>query len=55
MNVYVLYVLVDETSKKNSVYLYVWLSGYTYVDPGCGHNFEGVSGSEQNLVGVFYV
>ena len=34
INVHVLYVLEDKTSKKNSVCLYV----RTYVDFSCGHN-----------------
>ena len=49
-NVHVLYVLEDKTSKKKfpSVCLYVrGLFMWT--------QFEGVSGSKQNLVGVFYV
>ena len=43
-----IFMLEDKTSKKNSV----CLSVRTYVDT---ITFEGVSGSKQNLVGVFYV
>ena len=57
MNVYVLYDLEDKTSKKN--FLSVCLSVCTYVRTWTFHvdtiTFEGVSGSKQNLVGVFYV
>ena len=41
MNVHVLYALETKQTNKNfrlSVCLYIWLSGCTYVDPGCGHN-----------------
>ena len=65
MNVYVLYVLEDETSTKKfpSVCLFVCLpvclSGClavrTWTFDVDTITFEGVSGSKQNLVGVFYV
>ena len=50
-NVHVLYVLKDKTSKKNSVCLSVctWTFDVDTI------TFEEVSGSKQNLVGVFYV
>ena len=51
MNIHILYVLDDKTSKKN-FRLSVCLSGSLAVDP---ITFEGVSGFKQNLVGVFYV
>ena len=54
-NVHVLYVLEDKTSKKISVGLSSCLAVRTwtfYVDTII---FEGVSGSKQNLVGVFYL
>ena len=60
-HVHVLYVLEDKTSKKKfpSVCLSVCLSIRTYVRTWTFHvdtiTFEGVSGSKQNLVGVFYV
>ena len=45
--------------KKISVYLSVWMSVWMYVRTWTFHadtiTFEGVSGSKQNLVGVFYV
>ena len=49
--VHVLYVLEDKTSKKNAVYLSVctWTFAVDTI------TFEGISGSKQNLVGVFYV
>ena len=52
-NVHVLYVLEDETSNKkiSSVCLAVRTWAF-HVDT---ITFEGVSGSKQNLVGVFYV
>ena len=52
-----LYVLEDKTSHKKcpSICLSVWM----YVRTSTFHvdtiTFEGVSGSKQNLVGVFYV
>ena len=55
MNVHVLYVLEDKRSKKNSVCLSVWLAGCTWTFAVDTITFEGVSGSKQNLVGVFYV
>ena len=61
MNVHVLYVLEDKTSKKNfrlPVYVYVCLSVCLFVRTWTFHvdtiTFEGVSGYKQNLVGVFY-
>ena len=51
MNVHVLYVLEDKTSKKISV----CLSGCTWTFAVDTITFEEVSGSKQNLVGVFYV
>ena len=57
-NVHILYVLEDKTSKKN-FRLSVCLSGCLAVRTWTFHvdtiTFEGVSGSKQNLVGVFYV
>ena len=52
-NVHVLYVLEDKTGKKKipSVCLYVRMRTF-HVDT---ITFEGVSGSKQNFVGVFYV
>ena len=61
MNVHVLYVWEDKTSNKKflSVCLSVWMSvrmsGCTWTFAVDTINFEGVSGSKQNLVGVFYV
>ena len=62
MNVHVLYVLEDKTSKKKfrlsiclSVCLSVRMSGCTWTFATDTITFEGVSGSKQNLVGVFYV
>ena len=56
-NVHVLYVLEDKTSTKN--FPSVCLSGCLAVRTWTFHmdfiTFEGVSGSKQNLVGVFYV
>ena len=61
-NVHVLYVLEDKTSKKNfrlsvclSECLEVWLYVRTWILAVDTITFEGVSGSKQNLVGVFYV
>ena len=58
-NAHVLYVLEDKTSKKISVRLSVCLSGCLAVRTWTFHvdtiTFEGVSGSKQNLMGVFYV
>ena len=57
-NAHVLYVLEDETNKKN-FRLSICLSGCLAVRTWTFHVntiiFEGVSGSKQNLVGVFYV
>ena len=57
-NVHDFYVLEDKTSQKN-FRLSVWMSGCTYVRTWTFHvdtiTFEGVSGSKQNLVGVFNV
>ena len=59
MNVHVLYVLEDKTSKKKyfrlSVGLSVCLSGCTWTFAVDTITFEEVSESKQNLVGVFYV
>ena len=65
MNVHVLYVLEDKTSTKNfpficpsvclSVCLSVWLAVRKRTFDVDTITFEGVSGSKQNLVGVFYV
>ena len=63
MNVHVLYTLKDKRSKKKnfrlSVCLSVCLYVFMYVRTWTFHvdtiTFEGVSGSKQNLVGVFYV
>ena len=52
MNVHVLYVLEDKTSNKKNFRLSVCLTVCLSVDT---ITFEGVSGSKQNLVGVFYV
>ena len=62
MNVHVLYVLERKTSKKNcvrrsvrpSVCMSVGLSGCTILAVDT-ITFEGVSGSKQNLVSIFYV
>ena len=58
-NVHVLYVLEDKTSKKNNFRLSVCLSVGLSVRTWTFHvdtiTFEGVSGSKQNMVGVFYV
>ena len=60
-NVHVLYVLEDKTSKKKfpCVCLSICPSGCLAVRTWTFHvntiTFEGVSGSKQNLVGVFYV
>ena len=54
MNVRVLYVLEDKTSKKN-FRLSVCLSVCTWTFAMDTITFEWVSGSKQNLVGVFYV
>ena len=54
MNVHVLYVLEDKTSKKK-FRLSVCLSGCTWNFAVDTIIFEGISGSKQNLVGVFYV
>ena len=64
-NVHILYILEDKTStqKNSSVYLSlcldVCLSGClpvcTWTFDVDTITFEGVSGSKQNLVGVFYV
>ena len=56
-NLHDLYVLEDKTSQKK--FLSVGLSVWMYVRTWTFHvgiiTFEGVSGSKQNLVGVFYV
>ena len=62
-NVHDFYVLEDKTSQNNfrmSGCLSVWRSRCTYVRTWTFHvdiiiTFEEVSGSKQNLVGVFYV
>ena len=60
-NVYDFYVLEDKTSQKKfpSICLSVCLDVWMYVRTWTFHvdtiTFEGVSGSKQNLVGVFYV
>ena len=57
-NVYDFYVLEDKTSKKNirlSVCLSVWMYVRTWTFHADTITFEGVSGSKQNLVGVFHV
>ena len=60
-NVYDFYVLEDKTSKKKfpSVCLSICLDVWMYVRTWTFHvdtiTFEGVSGSKQDLVGVFYV
>ena len=57
MNVHVLYVLEDKKSNKKfpSVCLDVWLYVRTWIKAVDTITFEGVSGSKQNLVDVFYV
>ena len=58
MNVHVLYMLKDKRSKKNfplSACLDVWMYVRTWTFHVDTITFEGVSGSKQNLVGVFYV
>ena len=59
MNVNVLYVLEHKTSKKNPACLSVYLSGClavrTWILAVDTITFEGVSGSKQNLAGVYYV
>ena len=52
MNVHVLYVLEDKTSKQKIPS--VCLSGCTWTFDVDTITFEGVSGSKQNLVGVLY-
>ena len=54
MNVHVLYVLEDETSKKK-FRPSVRLSVYTWTFAVDTITFGGMSGSKQNSVGVFYV
>ena len=56
-NVHHLYVLEDKTSEKKfpSVCLSVWMYVRTWTFHVDTITFEGVSGSKQNLVGVFYV
>ena len=56
-NVHGLYVLEDKTSKKKfpSVCLSVWMYVRTWTFLVDTITFEGVNGSKQNLVGVFYV
>ena len=59
MNVHVLYVSEDKTSKKKnvrlSVCLSVWLAVRTWILAVDTITFGGVSGSKENLVGVFYL
>ena len=57
MNLHVLYVLEDKTSKKKclSVRLSVYLSVCTWTFAVNTITLEGVNGAKQNLVGVFYV
>ena len=55
MNVHVLYVLDDKTSKNIPVCLSIWLYVHTWTFAMVTITFEGVSGWKQNLVGVFYV
>ena len=57
MNVHVLYMLKDKSSKKKfpSVCLSVCLYVRTWTFHVDTITFEGISGSKQNLVGVFYV
>ena len=56
MNVHILYVLEEKTSKKNPcVCLSVWLYVRTWILAVGTITLKGVSGSNQNLVGVFYV
>ena len=56
-NVHDFYVLEDKTSQKK--FPYVCLSVWMYIRTWTFHvdtiTFEGVSGSKQNLVGVFHV
>ena len=57
-NVYDFYVLEDKTSQKKfrpSVRLSVWMYVRTWTFHVDTITFDGVSGSKQNLVGVFYV
>ena len=57
-NVHDLYVLEDKTSQKTfrlSVCPSVWLYVRTWTFHVDTITFEGVSGSEQNVVDVFYV
>ena len=56
-NVYDFYVLEDKTSQQKfpSVCLDVWMYVRTWTFHVDTITFEGVSGSKQNLVGVFYV
>ena len=57
-NVHVLYLLEDKRAKKNfrlSVCLPGRLDVRTWTFYVDAITFEGVSGSKQNLVGVFYV
>ena len=59
-NVYDFYVLEDKNKPKNiSVRLSVCLDVWMYIRTWTFHvdtiTFEGVIGSKQNLVGVFYV
>ena len=57
LNVHVLYMLKDKRSKKKfpAVCLYVWLYVRTWTFHVDTITFEGVSGSKQTLVGVFYL
>ena len=56
-NVHDFYVLEDKTSQKkfSSVCLSVWMYVRTWTFHVDTITFEGVSGSKQNLVGVFHV
>ena len=57
-NVYDFYVLEDKTRQKKfrlSVCLDVWMYVRTWTFRVDTITFEGVSGSKQNLVGVFHV
>ena len=54
MNVHVFHVLEDKTSKKNAC-LSGFLAVRTWIVAVDTITFEGVSGSKQNLLGIFYV
>ena len=55
MNVHVLYVLQHKTRRKKKFRLSVRLAVRTWTFAVHTITFEGVSGSKQNLVAVFYV